>query len=110
MKFLLRMIPGIVLWTAFALLSVGCATVDGVVQKTLNDSQPKTFTGAAHITHKDPWTSFSVDMTGIAFDPATGRWSWTGFNFTGDYRFGSDRLVVAPDAGSVSTLVNANPK
>ncbi len=77
---------------AFALgFLAGCASAVGddhrsIIQAALNRALPPTFTGPAHVEHKNPYIDVTIDAGNLRRNPE-GIWEWDWLEYRRNGRF-----------------------
>lgn len=81
----------------------GCATAgntaaaDGAtIQRALDAMLPPTFTGPAHIEHKNPYFGFTIDAGGLRRTPEGWHWDWLRYRRDGFFSRGSVSFGALP--------------
>jgi len=71
-------------------LASGCASLSGqndsaLIQRILDRTLPPTFTGDAHVEHKNSYLDFTIDARGLT--RASGTWQWESLSYRRNGRF-----------------------
>ena len=84
----------------FVLASVSIGLIQGCksfpsAQEALNVTLPPTFTGDAHVSHKNTWFDFTIDCYGLRKTPE-GLWTWDSIDYVRNGRFSTGGIKLTP--------------
>lgn len=78
-------------WVCFCLVAFsGCLSFSGhddqaLIQRVLDLTLPPTFTGDAHVEHKNSYLDFVIDARGLSRE--SGSWHWQSMSYRRNGRF-----------------------